>query len=490
MNAAAALKALRKRRPTLRVLTDEGARYAASFDNLRYAQKPSAVLKPDEEADIAAILEVANAHGQPVTTRGAGSATTGAATPVVGGWVVDFSDWKSLHIDALARMAYVQPGVTIAALDSAANTQGLRYAPDPGSRKHASIGGSIATNAGGLRGAKYGVTRDYVLSLEGFLPNGKFVRWGANLRKFSVGYNMRDLWIGSEGALGIITGAVLRLLPQPEAQLTALAAFADADAAIDCVHDLLGRRYNPSVLEFLDEQTVACTVNLWRRKRPEALAAIPEAIRPQLLAAAAPAVLLIELEDEARALDGQRAALERALAGHTQAYAFAETGAHAETLWTLRRSCSQAMFELAPRKLNEDVVVPIEAQKALLGYTRQLQRETGFHTPTFGHAADGNFHVHILFDPEAAGAAERAHRAVHSLMEKVVSLGGAISGEHGVGLAKSEFLGLQYGAAELEAMRAIKRALDPNNILNPHLMWEPTNVANLPRETVRLPWDH
>ena len=472
------------------VARDPEALYTASMDNLRYSRLPSLRLFPADEGSVETILHLANKHKVPVTARGAGSATTGAATPSAGGWVIDLSKWTNVHVDAVARMAFVQPGVTLAELDAAAQAHGLTYPPDPGSKGYATIGGTIATNAGGMRGAKYGVTRDYVMSLEGFLPTGEFVRWGGNLRKYSAGYNIRDLWVGSEGSLGIITGAVVKLLPRPAAQATCLAVFNSPHDALACSQEILKQGHTPSAMEFLDAQTVGCTFDFWRDKSPELLEHLPACLMKWLDAPAIPSVLLIEVDGREREVQEQLQAILGCVKQATADFATAIDSETVELLWKLRRSCSQAMFQLGPRKLNEDVVVPFESQMPLLEYVEELHERTGLHTPTFGHAADGNFHVHIMYDDSDPTESEEAQLAIRSLMERVIALGGAISGEHGIGLAKSPFFDLQHSEAEIGAMQAIKAALDPNNILNPGKLWEPSEPWSFPREDVRMPWDH
>ncbi|MEX0325970.1 MAG: FAD-binding oxidoreductase [Puniceicoccaceae bacterium] len=472
------------------VSTDPEALYAASMDNLRYSRMPAACIRPQDEAAVEAVLRLANAHGIAVTTRGAGSATTGATSPAPGGWVLDLSGWKQLHIDPVARMAYVQPGVTLAELDAAAARHNLAYPPDPGSRAYATVGGTIATNAGGMRGAKYGVTRDYVLSLEGCLPTGEFVRWAGNLRKFSAGYNLRDLWIGSEGTLGIITGAVLKLIPRPPANATCLAVFGSDKEALECSQDLLRQGQTPSALEFLDTQTVGCTFSFWERKSPHLLDDLPDCLNTCRLSKQPAALLLIEVDGRPNEVREQLEAVTGRVAGRTKDYTTAIEEDTVELLWKVRRSCSQAMFELGTRKLNEDVVVPFESQLGLLEFVHDINQRTGLPTPTFGHAADGNFHVHIMYNDTDQAASTAARSALQELMERVIELGGAISGEHGIGLAKSPFFHLQHSEAEIRAMRAIKDALDPNGILNPGKLWEPSEPWSFPREDVRLPWDH
>lgn len=490
MNSKIATRALLEQLGSTQVATDKESLYRASMDNLRYSRLPSACIRPDDEGAVQTVLELANRYGIAVTTRGAGSATTGATTPMQDGWVLDLSQWKQLHIDPMARMAYVQPGVTLGELDAAAGEHGLTYPPDPGSRAYATVGGTIATNAGGMRGAKYGVTRDYVLSLEGFLPGGDFVRWAGDLRKFSSGYNLRDLWIGSEGTLGVITGAVLKLIPRPAAQATCLAVFASDHAALECSRKILTSGQNPSAMEFLDSQTVECTFRFWRSKQPELIDQLPGCLRNSLDREQIPSALLIEVDGRPNEVREQLEELIECVDTHADAYASAIDEATVETLWKLRRSCSQAMFQLGNRKLNEDVVVPFDSQLDLIEFVSQLHLETGLATPTFGHAADGNFHVHIMYDDTDAEATRIATKAIDRLMRKVVDLGGAISGEHGIGLAKSPFFHYQFSPAEATAMQSIKSALDPNNILNPDKIWHPCEPWKFPREQVRMPWDH
>lgn len=475
-----ALRALLESLPADRVRQDDGERYRASMDNLRYSRRPDAVLHPADEDEVATILRLANEHRVPLTPRGAGSATTGAATPVKGGWVLDLASWKRLHIDRAAMMAYVQPGVTVQSLDDAARAEGLTYPPDPGSKKYATIGGTLACNAGGLRGAKYGVTRDYVFALEGFLPTGEFVRWGANLRKYVSGYNIRDLWIGSEGTLGIITGAVLKLLRRPAARSTVLAAFASEDEALAMIRRILEAPLLPSVLEFLDAESVEC----FRRAHHDG--GLPAWIEPFLSGP----VLLLEFDGHVVEVEEDFARVLELLRQHGVPCKATHDEREAEELWTIRRRCSHAMFQLGPTKLNEDIVVPLDAQPALFAFLRELRAETGLPCPTFGHAADGNFHVHIMYDHADAAGRARAEAGIERLMRKVVELGGAITGEHGVGLAKSPFLEFQHSAPELKIMRAIKHTFDPNGILNPGKMFEPFRVWEHPREDVRMPWDH
>jgi len=449
----------------------------ASLDSARLAFRPEAVVRPETDEAVQRLLLLANELKVPVTTRGAGSATTGAATPVQGGWVLDLSGWTNIRIDDASGMAHVETGAITQNINDAAERKGWFYPPDPSSKKYCTIGGNIATNAGGLRGAKYGVTRDYVLQLEGFLPTGEPVRWGAPLKKFASGLNLRDLWIGSEGMLGVITRATLKLVPKPADRWTGLAAFKTETQALRLVKTLLRARLVPSILEFLDRQTVDCA----QRRRGEPF--FPEA--------AECALLLIELDGHPAVVDEDRRKVLSLLDGKALATAHTSEASAAESLWEARRTCSQAMFQMGDTKLNEDIVVPVSSYEALIRYTLELKKTTGLATPTFGHVADGNFHVHLMYDHGDEDQCRRAEQGLQLLMEKVVELGGAITGEHGIGLAKSPFLELQHTKAEISAMKRVKDALDPNHILNPGKIFEPFVMWRHPRaHDWTFPWDH
>lgn len=455
------------------VRTDAEACFAASFDNTKLSFLPEAVIFPRNESDVETVLREANKNGVPVCVRGAGTGTTAAAAPVCGGWVISFAEWTHLEIDADAGTATVQPGVVTQKINDAAASHGLFYPPDPASVKHCTIGGNIATNAGGLHAAKYGVTRDYVLALEGFLPTGEKVRWGGAVKKYVSGYNLRDLWIGSEGMLGVITRATLRLVPRPEAKHTFLCAFADDTSALRAAQHLSRERIVPSVCEFLDTLSVDCAERYSGKKFFEKTSA----------------VLLVEVDGDRESVPAQ-AEHVRAWA-RSRATAFRETADadEAEALWEVRRICSQSMFLLADSKLNEDVAVPAKNFVPLLEAMRKVTEETGLATPIFGHAADGNLHVHVMFHRDNGREREAAQVAIRRVMETVVALEGVITGEHGIGLAKSPFFAIQHSPAEIAAMRAVKKALDPNDILGRGKMFTPFNVWDCAPVDVRLPWD-
>jgi glycolate oxidase len=373
-------------------------------------------------------------------------------------------------------MAQVQPGVKVADLHAAAEEKGWFYPPDPASKAYSTIGGNIACNAGGMHGGKYGVTRDFVLALKGLLPTGEYVQWGAATKKFSAGFNLRDLWIGSEGMLGVVTEATLKLIPLPAARWTLLASFANEIDAFRAVRELFGQRIQPAICEFLDRYSVQCA------EKATGKAVFPgQEGKP---------VMLIELAGTPNEVTDQKTVVMAWAEKHAVAVREAKDRAEAEDLWSVRRKCSGAMFALGDSKLNEDIVVPLRNYEKFAVFLDKLRRTSRLPIPTFGHLGDGNLHVNIMYHRDNHAEYLRAEKAVCILMEGVVKLDGAISGEHGIGLAKSPFLRLQHSAAEVKAMLAVKKALDPRGILNPGKMFNVFKVWEHPRLKIDLPWDH
>jgi glycolate oxidase len=458
------------------VFEDPSSRFTASLDNLRLSFMPEAVICVQTADQVGQVLRVASKYKVPVTARGAGSSATGSAVPIRGGWVLDLSGLNQMKIDPVARIVTAGAGVITSDLQAKVEALGLFFPPDPSSKKYSTIGGNIACNAGGMRCVKYGVTRDYVLGLGGFFADGSPFRLGLPLKKYVSGLNLRDLMVGSEGTLGVVTEANLKLIPKPERRWTGMFAFNTEAAALRAVVALFKKDISPSILEFLDKQSVGCA---------ESYAG--EVIFPRHSRAA---ILLVELDGRTAEVREQRSRLLDFMQARAVALREARTETQAEKLWQVRRTCSQSMFSLADTKLNEDVVVPIEKQAELIRYTIALKKEIGLATPTFGHAGDGNLHVHIMYDRGNPVDAEKAKLGIRKLMQKVVDLGGVITGEHGIGLAKIPFMSMQHSAAEIAAMRAVKDALDPKGILNPGKIFEPFEVWDHELVDVQLPWDH
>jgi glycolate oxidase len=476
MDFSAATKQLRAKLGPRVVRTDAEARRAASFDGSKIAFTPDAAVFPRSRSDIAAVVSLANRRRVPVTVRGGGTSLTGSASPARGGWVLDLHRWNRVRIDARAGLAHVQAGATVERIQAAAERRGWFYPPDPSSMKYCTIGGNIACNAGGMHGGKYGVTRDFVLSLKGFLPTGEWVEWGTPTKKFSAGFNLRDLWIGSEGMLGVVTEATLKLIPRPAARWTLLVSFRTEPDAFRAVLALFSLRLQPAICEFLDRYSVECAERATGRSVFKGQGGLP--------------VVLLELAGGEAEVREQRAVVLRWAARHGLAHRAARTRAEAEALWEVRRACSGAMFQMGDSKLNEDVVVPMGNYVRFARFLEGLRRESGLAIPTFGHLGDGNLHVNVMYHSAVASERRAAERAVTRLMRTVVRMGGAISGEHGIGLAKTPFLRLQHSPAAIRAMKAVKRALDPRGILNPGKMFKVFRVWEAKRADVRLPWDH
>jgi glycolate oxidase len=476
MDFSSATKQLRRKLGQRVVRTDTGSRRAASFDSSKIAFQPDAVVFPRGRPDIAAVLALANRRRVPVTVRGRGTSLTGSAAPARGGWVLDLHGWDKVRIDGQTGFAHVEAGATVERIQSAAEKRGWFYPPDPSSMKYCTIGGNIACNAGGMHGGKYGVTRDFVLALKGFLPTGEWVEWGTPTKKFSAGFNLRDLWIGSEGMLGIVTDAVLKLVPKPAARWTLLVSFRTETDAFRAVLALFALRVQPAICEFLDRYSVECAERASGRAVFRGQAGRP--------------VILLELAGGPAEVREQRSLVLRWARRHGLARKAARNRLEAARLWEVRRTCSSAMFQVGDSKLNEDIVVPMKNYVRFARFLEGLRRESRLPIPTFGHLGDGNLHVNVMYHSAVPAECRAATRAVNRLMRKVVLLGGAISGEHGIGLAKTPFLRLQHSPAAIRAMRAVKRALDPRGILNPGKIFEVFRVWEHERLKVRLPWDH
>ncbi len=472
----AAATRLLQRRLRGRVDVSEAGRWEASFDSSKVSFLPDAVITPRAEREIGVVLELANKHRVPVTVRGRGTTLMGSAAPVRGGWVVDMTKLTRVEVDDEAGLAVAQAGATTLAIQQAAEKKGWFYPPDPSSRAYCTIGGNIACNAGGMHGGKYGVTRDFVVALRGFLPTGEYVEWGTATKKFAAGFNLRDLWIGSEGMLGIVTGAVLKLIPQPAARWTLLTSFKDEVAALQAARGLFRAKIQPAICEFLDRESVLCA------ERATGKTVFPgQAGKP---------VILLEFAGGVAEVDDLKADVLAWAQTSALGFREARNRAEAEELWAVRRKCSGAMFELGDAKLNEDIVVPMRNYVAFARYLTRLKRASRLAIPTFGHLADGNLHVNIMYHRGDRAEVKRAEAAVRDLMKTVVSLGGAISGEHGIGLAKTPFLRLQHPPAQVKAMLAVKQALDPLGLCNPGKMFDVVQLWKFPKLAVSFPWDH
>jgi glycolate oxidase subunit GlcD len=404
--------------------------------------------------DVVAVLKFATRHKLPVTTRGAGVGYVGGCVPIKGGIALSVARMnKIIELNPQDGVAVVQPGVITGDLQSAAAAVGWDYPPDPASLKECSLGGNIATNAGGPRCLKYGVTRSYVLGLEVVLPNGRIMKCGGRVHKNKTGFDLVGLFTGSEGMLGVVTEATLRLIPKPPARAMLAAVFPEFPLAAAAVQAILNAGHLPSALEITDGFTLAAA-----RKR----------LGPEMLPDGK-AHLIVEIDGRPKGVAAELEELH-ALLGEVGATRIdrAEDEAACESIWKLRREFSYSLRDTGLTKLNEDIVVPRSKLVELVDYARELEEKTGISVACFGHAGDGNIHTNLMVDDyENPSVRMKADAALDQLFNWVLENGGAITGEHGVGLAKKPWIRKALGDNNLEAHRAIKRALDPEGTLNP-----------------------
>jgi len=427
---------------------------AYSYDATFQQAPPDAVVLPRTTEQVAAVLRLANRDGIPLIPRGAGTSLAGGTIPLTGGIVLSLTRMNDIkEIDVGNTCAVVEPGVVTATFQAAVEKVGLFYPPDPASLNQSTLGGNVACNAGGPRCLKYGVTRDYVLGLTVALADGRVLRLGGKTIKNVSGYQLIQLFTASEGTLGVITQITLRLVPLPRHRSTAVAIFPKLDDAGDAVTAVLGSGVLPVTLELMDKLAINCVEDYLHMGLPRD----------------AEALLLIEQGGNSQMAVQQEI--------ETVAAACKETGAsdvrvatspeEREALWRARRAVSAAIGRRAPNKIGEDVVVPRSQVPEMVRRVRRIGEEHGFETPIFGHAGDGNLHPNFLFDRRKPGEMERLERAAAAVFRAALDLGGTLSGEHGIGTLKREFMEDALGADTLGVMRAIKQALDPKGILNP-----------------------
>jgi len=423
------------------------------YDNSRRHALPEAVVFPTTHEQVTDILRLCNDHGIPVIPRGRGTGTTGASVPVRGGVVISLERMdRILSIDPDNRVMVVEPGVTNQAVQDAAAEHGFFWPPDPTSAAYCTVGGNLAYNSAGPRAVKYNTPRENVLGLRAVTGGGEQIRTGVYTTKGVVGYDLTRLLIGSEGTLAVITEATLKLTPLPEARRTLRAIYADVHGAARAVSRIMAQPVTPCALEFIDGKAIDMI-------RHYSQAALPQG---------AGAMLMIEV-------DGMHDGIEAAAARVAQAaqgpglleITAAQSDEQAKALWATRKALSPALRNVAPKKINEDVVVPVSRIPDLIAGLEALSKEFAITNVNFGHAGNGNIHVNLLINPDDPDEVARAHQCLTRVFELVLALNGTLSGEHGVGLEKRDFVDREIDPVTMELMKKIKRQFDPKGILNP-----------------------
>lgn len=451
------LQRLRHQLPADCILTDPGQCRPYGHDNSRQHAQPLAVVLASETRDVIATVQACHATATPLTARGRGTATTGAAIPNAGGVVLSLERMnRILRIDPANRIAEVQAGVLNGDLQQALQAHALFWPPDPTSAPYSTIGGNLACNAGGPRTVKYGASRDHLLSVLAVDGRGELFQAGHPTSKSACGYDLARLLIGSEGTLAVIVEASLRLLPRPRACLGARATYTSLEAACAAVAAIMAQPTTPSALEFMDGAALALL-------HSRAIPGIPQAA----------ALLLLEVDGDPETLPPQLQAL-RAAAHNSGSLSF-EAATDAETharLWAARKALSPVLRDAAPGKINEDVVVPVSRIPELIGAVQHIARRSGLHNINFGHAGNGNIHVNFLLDPRDPAQVQAGALATEALFDTVLALGGTLSGEHGIGLAKRAWMKRALHPHTYALHQQIKAVLDPAGILNPGKIFE------------------
>jgi len=448
-----ALVRLRRELATDELRVDAATLKAHAGDKWFAAHPPDLVALPKSPEAVATVLRIAHEHRVPVTPRGAGHGYVGGCVPVRGGIALSVARMNRIkEINPRDFVAVVEPGVITAKLQAAAEKRGLYYPPDPASRADCSLGGNIATNAGGPRCLKYGVTRDYVLGLQVALADGRLVRLGSRCHKNKTGFDLHRMFVGSEGLLGIVTEATLKLLPLPPYRALIGVGFDSTRGAARSLAAIFRAGFLPCALEIADEFTLAAA---YKRTKSEQLAGCR-------------AMLFVELDGQEQSVRAELAEVERLVTAQRPVFVNrAFGGAAVESLWGLRREFSYSLRDTGLTKLNEDVTVPRGRLEELFRFAARLQKQHGLPVACFGHAGDGNIHVNVMVDYAQPGNRARADAALDDLFKQILAWGGVITGEHGIGLAKKPWWPLAANEDVRQLHRAVKRALDPRGILNP-----------------------
>ena len=429
---------------------------AYSKDASEHRHRPDAALWPLTSEQISKVLKLANVEGFPVIPRGAGTSLAGLAVPEKGGVILDLARMdKIIDIRIEDRLVVVQPGVIYAELDRALSPYGFSFPPDPASGSVCTLGGNVATNAGGIKGAKYGTTKDYVLALEVVLPDGRILHTGSECMKSVSGYDLTRLFVGSEGTLGVITEITLKISPNPPETSTAMATFERLEDAGRAVSEIMYSGIIPSALEVVDQQSLMAINQNTDLNLPEV-----------------EAMLVVETDGytEAETEFQMERVLEIFKKNRAADIRHAQTDEETAALWTARKSAYGVMARINNNLAVEDLAVPMSKVPETLRAIADLAKKYNLQIPTVGHAGDGNLHPVISYDGTDHQEVQRVEEASAELFETVIGLGGTLTGEHGIGLAKMPFMELEHDAVSMAVMRSLKALFDPNNILNPGKM--------------------
>lgn len=414
---------------------------------------PLAVVLPETIEDIVEVVKFASREKIPLYPRGAGSGLTGGAVPLQDGILLVFTRMnKIIRFDEDNMTVEVEPGIVTAQLNAAAAKLGLYYPPDPASSEFSTIGGNLAECAGGLRAVKYGVTRDYVLQLTVVTMAGETLTFGAGTHKSVTGYDVCRLLVGSEGTLAIIVKAVLKLIPKPLVKKTMLATFKDDIAPIKSAIEILRNKITPCAMEYITKEALSCAYEYTKDEKIKTSGGS----------------LLIEFDGHPDSVAREIEAASRIISESSNVNIhIASDTEESESLWEIRKCLSPAMYHIAPTKINEDICVPRSKISEMVGLVKKIAAEFGVKIVIFAHIGDGNFHLNFMFDEKNEEESERIRCAVRKTFETAISLGGTLSGEHGIGIKKMEFLPLEYNSAEVGIFKKIKQLWDPDNLLNP-----------------------
>ena len=441
------------------VLTKKEDLIPYSFDGTAALnQMPGCVVFATDRDQVVAALKLANDTKTPVITRGSGTGLSGGSLPARDCIVLCTAKMnRILEVDTANLTMTVEPGATTLEVATASAQTGLFYPPDPGSMKISTIGGNVAENSGGLRGLKYGITRNYVMGLEVVLPNGEIVNTGNKCVKDVAGFSIKDLFVGSEGTLGVITKVLLKLIPKPAAKSTMVATFSEMDKAAQTVSDIIAAKIIPCTLEFLDKTTIHCVEDFAKIGLPLDCEAL----------------LLMETDGHPAAVKEEAdKMIELARANGAKEVRVAKTEAEGTKLASARRSAFSALARLAPTIILEDATVPRSELAGMVRFVNQVAAKYDLRIGTFGHMGDGNLHPTFLTDENNKDEMHRVHEAFREIFDEAIRLGGTITGEHGVGVAKKEFLPKFAGEPAMAVMRAFRQAADPHGILNPGKMFD------------------